>query len=102
LAGAVATPYLLFESPDQLFGRGQEGLRLLLTTFGRKKLVLSHYKQIFEDNNLGFDLIRESIDQMNSGNWNEVFAPGIESNWRVEKVIPGFGNWLKPIQERIF
>jgi hypothetical protein len=43
LAAMTKTPFLLFESPDQIMGLGQEGYRLQLTTFGFRKLVFSDF-----------------------------------------------------------
>lgn len=49
LAGLVGTPFILFESPDQIWGpTGQEGVRLYLATRGEAKLVISNYSTAAE------------------------------------------------------
>ena len=43
-ASAMGTPWLLFESPDQICGNGQEGKRIALTSDpNKKKLVVSQF-----------------------------------------------------------
>jgi hypothetical protein len=48
LSQIVNTPYCLVESPDQLYGRGQEGRRLYLLTpdMNNKKIILSDYAEV--------------------------------------------------------
>ncbi len=72
LAALVGTPFLVFESPDQLFGQGQEAYRLALTTNGRKKLVLSHFLNVFNDNDGAINLLENCIKEMEQGNWEDV------------------------------
>lgn len=61
LAGAVGTPYILFESPDQVWGNGQEGYRLHLTSKGPKKLIAAHYKTVMENNTKALKLVESSV-----------------------------------------
>jgi hypothetical protein len=50
LASAMKVPWLLFESPNQIVGNGQEGIRIALTTDeDKKKLVLSNYFNVLEN-----------------------------------------------------
>jgi len=72
LASLVDTPFLIFESPDQLFGNGQEAYRLALTTSGRKKLVLAHFLNVYNDNDAAIELTENCIKEMESGNWEDV------------------------------
>lgn len=72
LASLVGTPFLVFESPDQLFGQGQEAYRLALTTNGKKKLVLSHFLNVFNNNDGAIELLEKSIREMERGNWEDV------------------------------
>jgi hypothetical protein len=72
LAALVGTPFLFFESPDQLFGQGQEAYRLALTTNGRKKLILSHFLNVYNDNDAAIDLLEKSIKEIEHGDWEDV------------------------------
>lgn len=74
LAGIMGTPYILFESPDQIWGSGQEGYRLNLTTFGPKKLVISHYLNALNNLDETIEVVKKSIIEINSNNYNEIFA----------------------------
>jgi predicted Zn-ribbon and HTH transcriptional regulator len=74
LSAIMGTPYILFESPDQIWGSGQEGYRLNLTTFGPKKLVISHYLNALDNPDLTIDFVKKSIKELNDGNYNEMFA----------------------------
>jgi hypothetical protein len=74
LASLVDTPFLIFESPDQLFGNGQEAYRMALTTSGRKKLVLSHFLNVYNDNDAAIELTEKCIKEMESGNWEDVIG----------------------------
>jgi hypothetical protein len=75
LAAMVGVPYILFESPDQIAGQGQEGLRMELTTdHNKKKLVLAHFLRVFEDNESGLALVRQAIDEINQDNWNNIIG----------------------------
>lgn len=51
ISSLMEIPYILVESPDQLYGRGQEGIRLSLTTkdVKNKKLILSNYINTLEN-----------------------------------------------------
>jgi predicted RNA-binding Zn-ribbon protein involved in translation (DUF1610 family) len=72
LAGMLGVPYLLFESPDQLFGAGQEAYRMALCTFGHKKLVLSHYLKVLNDHEGALNLVEKCINEMRLGDWSDV------------------------------
>lgn len=74
LAALVGTPFLVYESPDQLFGQGQEAYRLALTTNGKKKLVLSHFLNVYNDNDAAIELLEKSIREMEVGNWDDVIG----------------------------
>jgi hypothetical protein len=51
ISSLLDVPYILVESPDQIYGRGQEGIRLSLTTRNdkKKKLILSNYINTLEN-----------------------------------------------------
>lgn len=75
LAAITGVPYILFESPDQIAGAGQEGYRMALTTdWNKKKLVLSHYWNVYENNDQGIALVEQAIDEMNADNWNHIYG----------------------------
>lgn len=71
LAGLMGVPYLLFESPDQIWGAGQEGIRRNLCDFGPRKLSVNHYLNVYNDNLSGLSLVEECVDQMESGNYED-------------------------------
>lgn len=71
LAGMMGVPYLLFESPDQIWGKGQEGIRRNLCDFGPRKLSVNHYLSVRDDNEGGLKVVKECIGEMNSGNYDD-------------------------------
>ena len=85
LAGMMGIPFLLFESPEQIFGPyGQEGIRLNLTTLGNKKICISHFLNVFNNNDTGIDLVKRCIREMESNDWKDVIGmvdDVISTNW---------------------
>lgn len=76
LASMVGTPWILFETPDQIVGHGQEGIRIALTSdFDKKKLVLAQYKNVLEDENLAIKYLDKAIDEIKSNNWKDIIGP---------------------------
>jgi hypothetical protein len=71
LAGMMGVPYLLFESPDQIWGKGQEGIRRNLCDFGPRKLSINHYLSVYNDNSSGLDVVKNCLDEMLSGNYDD-------------------------------
>jgi hypothetical protein len=71
LAGLMGVPYLLFESPDQIWGKGQEGIRRNLCDFGPRKLSINHYLNVYNDNEKGLEIVEKNIKEMESGNWED-------------------------------
>lgn len=71
LAGLMGVPYLLFESPDQIWGSGQEGIRRNLCDFGPRKLSINHYLNVYGDNAGGLNVVDECLSQMESGDWGD-------------------------------
>lgn len=71
LAGLMGIPYLLFESPDQIWGGGQEGIRRNLCDFGPRKLSINHYLNVHRDNDGGISVVDECISQMEKGNYED-------------------------------
>jgi ADP-heptose:LPS heptosyltransferase len=80
LAGMMGVPFLIFESPEQIYASysgvqsAQEGKRLELTSFGPKKIVLSHFRSVLENQNEGLDLVKKAIEEMNDGNWSDLMG----------------------------
>jgi hypothetical protein len=76
LASMQGVPYILFESPEQIYCSGlrfgQEGKRLELTTFGPKKLVISHYFSVVDNPEGAFDLVRRAVDELRQGNYEDI------------------------------
>jgi hypothetical protein len=74
LAGLMGVPYIIFESPDQIYGIGHEGMRLSLCTRGKKKLVISHFYNVYNDNEGGLKLVRKAIFEMKCGYWDDIIG----------------------------
>jgi len=64
-------PYLLFESPDQIWGKGQEGIRRNLCDFGPRKLSVNHYLSVYGDNSGGLKIVKECMEEMSAGNYDD-------------------------------
>jgi len=74
LAGILGVPYILAESPDQIWGGGQEGYRRNLCDFGPSKLIVSHYLNAFNDN-VGFlGVVERAIHDVENGDYQDVFG----------------------------
>jgi hypothetical protein len=71
LSGMMGVPYLLFESPDQIWGKGQEGIRRNLCDFGPRKLSINHYLSIYNDNLGGMKIVRDCLEEMLEGNYDD-------------------------------
>ena len=52
----------------------QEGKRIELTSFGKKKIVISHYHNVLENQDESLDLVKKSIEEMQGDNWNDVLG----------------------------
>lgn len=78
LAGLMGVPYILFESPEQIYcsgyNPGQEGKRLELTTFGPRKVVLSHYLNSLADLNLTLEFVAKAIEELKTGNTEDMIG----------------------------
>ena len=74
LAGMMGVPYILFESPDQIWGMGQEGGRRNLCDFGPSKLAACHYLNVYKDNDAGIACIKQCIEEVEKGNYEDVMG----------------------------
>jgi hypothetical protein len=72
LAGMMGVPYLLFESPDQIFGNGQEGYRRNLCDFGPAKLCISHYLNVYNNHAAAMKLVKKCVKDIERGDFNDV------------------------------
>jgi len=74
-ASMMGTPWILFETPDQIVGNGQEGKRIALTTdLDKKKLVLSQFMSALEDQDGTLSLVRRAVEELVDGNWKDVLG----------------------------
>lgn len=91
LAGMMGVPFLVFESPEQIcvsysgLCSAQEGKRLELTSFGPKKVVLSHFESVHEDHETALDLIHRAITEMQEENFDQIIGM-VEDEWFVKKL----------------
>jgi hypothetical protein len=93
LAAMVGTPWLLFESPDQIVGKGQEGMRIALTTDDdKKKLVLAHYLNVLNDHDGAMKLLERSIVELWQGNCEDVVGM-VEDSQIVESMLAKKEKW---------
>jgi hypothetical protein len=75
LASMVNVPWILFETPDQIVGKGQEGKRIALTTdLDKKKLIISHYPNVVNNTEKTLDLIKQAIKEMQNHNWEDIIG----------------------------
>ena len=75
LASMVKTPWILFESADQLVGHGQEGMRVILTTdYDKKKIVIANFFKLTNEEDLGIQVAKEAIEEFISGNCDTKIA----------------------------
>jgi predicted Zn-ribbon and HTH transcriptional regulator len=87
LSSMVGTPWILFESPDQIVGHGQEGMRIALTTdFNKKKLVLANYKNVLEKQEETLFYVDKSIKEIYQNNWEDVIGP-VESPQMIDIML---------------
>ena len=86
LSGAMGTPFLLFESPEQIYCSGliggQEGKRLELTSFGPKKLVIAHYLSVVENVDLALQCVDRAVEEMSQDNWEDLIVEGVVNDVR--------------------
>ena len=76
LSSMVDTPWILFESPDQIVGNGHEGMRIALTSdFNKKKIVLAQYVNVKNNESCAFDYAEQAINQIKENNWDDIIGP---------------------------
>ena len=72
LAGMLGVPYILFESPDQIFGKGQEGIRRKLCDVGPSKLVIAHYLHVNEHHDESLQIVKKAVNELESQNYKNI------------------------------
>jgi hypothetical protein len=89
LAGMMGVPFLLFESPEQIYVSysglcsAQEGKRLELCSFGPKKVVMAHYKNVVKDPDTALELVERAVGEMKENNYEEIIGM-VEDEWFTE------------------
>jgi len=75
LSGVLGVPYILFESPEQIWGsRGQEGIRRNLCDFGPRKLSVNHFLNIYNDNESGIQIVKKCIEELLAGDFRDMIG----------------------------
>lgn len=75
LSGMMGVPYILFESPDQIWGkRGQEGIRRNLCDLGKRKLSVNHFLNVYDNNKEGLEVVKNCIKEIRSGNYEDMIG----------------------------
>lgn len=93
LASMVDTPWLLFETPEQIAGIGQEGRRIdLVTDYNKRKLVLSNYHTVMENQESALDIVKKSIFEMQNDNWSDMIGLVEDANV-VKAMMTKQENW---------
>ncbi len=74
LAGIMGVPYILFESPDQIWGMGQEGFRRNLCDFGPRKLAVNHFLNVYNNNDEGLKIVQRCVEELMGGNYEDIIG----------------------------
>ena len=86
LSGMMGTPYILFESPDQIWGKkGQEGIRRNLCDFGPSKLAVNHFLNIYNNNERGLEIAKRCILELVNGDYSDIIGD-VESEFVVSQM----------------
>lgn len=78
LAAIVGTPYLLVESPEQLWdgsdykNPGQEGYRLELSTFGPRKVAACTFDNFLHDQDAGLKIVERCVTALECGDYSPI------------------------------
>ncbi len=86
LSSMMGTPFILFESPEQIYASSsglcgaQEGKRLELASFGPKKVVMAHYKNVVEDPDRALELVKQAAEELKDGNEEDILGM-VEDEW---------------------
>ncbi len=92
-AAMMGVPWILFESPDQIVGQGQEGMRIALTTENdKKKLILSHYLNVLGDHAGALSLVERAVREMFADDWRDIVGM-VEDRALVEAMLVKKQQW---------
>lgn len=88
LASMVDTPYILFESTDQIWGNGQEGFRRNLCDFQQTKLIGANFLDIYNNNDEGIYLVDKAIEDVVKGDFSDILSEaGVQMKLENDKRI---------------
>lgn len=73
LAGLVGTPFIIMESPDQIWEL-QEGFRINLMSKGQFKRIICDYKKAVDDLDATLMLVEKAIQQMQSNDYSDIIG----------------------------
>ena len=86
LAGMMSVPFIIVESPDQIWSSGHEGYRLHLTSFAPKKLILAHFRNVLENNTKALRVMETAIREIQSGDYSTMISPVVEDEIAVREL----------------
>lgn len=79
LSSIVGVPYILFETPEQIYGEfGHEGIRRRLCDFSPSKLVLSHFESACSNQDRTISLLKKSIEELTNNNYCDIIGDVIK------------------------
>lgn len=88
LAGLMGVPFILVESPDQIYcttdAPGQEGRRLELTTFGKKKLVIANYLKALNSPDMLLNYTCQAIEELRSDDCGDLVTDLVEEKEMID------------------
>lgn len=75
LAAMVGTPYIIVESPDQIWGVGQEGIRLnLMSKNNKRKLIACQFLDSFNKQDELLKLIENGIEDIEKEDYSDIMG----------------------------
>ena len=95
LSQIANTPFVLVESPDQIYGKGHEGKRLYLFTqdFEKKKLILCNFHKVCENMDKFVDICQKTIcDFLTNKNHDDVIGL-VDSEEHVKAIMQKANLW---------
>jgi predicted Zn-ribbon and HTH transcriptional regulator len=75
LASMMGVPFILFETPMQIWGEGQEGYRLsLLKNLAPKKLAVCHFQNVLNNHDEAMRIVKQCTQELEAGNYEDVIG----------------------------
>jgi len=89
LSMIAKTKYVLIESPDQIYGHGQEGQRLKLFNKDKslQKLLLCNYTAFVSDIDKSLNIIKDSIEKFMNEKDNSIVVGSVDDQYYVKGLI---------------